>query len=90
MVRSYAETRQAREYPANGDGSTIRLLVFLVRRVFEGAEWVRRSERVLAAAIWTAYALHVVGILPELWQLLDQISFHVGKGGFRCSTSCAR
>lgn len=58
----------------------IRLLVFLVRRVFEGAEWVRRSERVLAAVIWIAYALHVVGILPELWQLLDEISFRVGKG----------
>lgn len=58
----------------------IRLLVFLLRRVFEGAAWVRRSERIIAATIWSAYALHVIGILPELWQLLDEIRFHIGKG----------
>lgn len=57
----------------------IRLLVFLMRRVFEGADWVRRSERIIAATIWSAYALHVIGILPELWQLLDEIRFHIGK-----------
>lgn len=57
----------------------IRLLVFLMRRVFEGADWVRRSERIIAATIWSAYALHVTGILPELWQLLDEIRFHLGK-----------
>lgn len=58
----------------------IRLLVFLMRRAFDGADWVRRSERIIAATIWTAYALHVIGILPELWQLLDEIQFHIGKG----------
>lgn len=57
----------------------IRLLVFLMRRVFEGAEWVRRSERIIAATIWSAYALHVIGILPEFWQLLDGIRLHIGK-----------
>lgn len=59
--------------------ANIRLLVFLLRRSFGGAAWVLRSERMLAASIWFIYALHVVGILPELWQMLDQIQFHAGK-----------
>ncbi len=58
----------------------IRLLVFLLRRVFEGADWVRRSERLIGATIWSAYALHVIGALPELWQMLDDIQLHIGKG----------
>lgn len=32
----------------------------------------------LKVGIWLIYALHVVGILPEL-QMLDQIQFHAGK-----------
>lgn len=58
----------------------VRLLVFFMRRIFEGTDWVRRSERIIATTIWSAYALHVTGILPELWLLLDDIQFHIGKG----------
>lgn len=58
----------------------IRLLVFLLRRAFEGAPWVQRSERIVAAIIWVIYALHVVGVLPEFWQMLDEIQLRVGKG----------
>ncbi|MDR3413222.1 MAG: mechanosensitive ion channel [Formivibrio sp.] len=58
----------------------IRLFVFLLRRAFEGAPWVRSSERILSTVIWTIYALHVLGILPEIAQLLDGIQLHLGKG----------
>ena len=57
----------------------IRLLVFFMRRIFENTDWLRRSERIIATIIWSAYALHVTGILPELWMLLDDLKLHIGK-----------
>ncbi|AOY00635.1 mechanosensitive ion channel family protein [Jeongeupia sp. USM3] len=58
----------------------IRVLVYMLRHVFNGAQWVRRGERYIAAGIWVLYVLHVVGILPEVAEALDAISFTMGKG----------
>ncbi|SFN88400.1 Mechanosensitive ion channel [Formivibrio citricus] len=58
---------------------SIRLLVYLLRYIFHEAEWVRRSEKLISATIWLGYALHVSGILPELWEMLDAVQLHVGK-----------
>ena len=57
----------------------IRLLVYLLRYIFHEAQWVRRSEKLLAAVIWLGYALHVSDVLPELWALMDSVQLHVGK-----------
>jgi len=64
---------------------SIRLLVYLLRHVFSGA-WLARWERIIAAAIWIAYALHAVGVLPEMAQALDGIRFHVGNSHFSVLT----
>ena len=56
----------------------IRILVYIIRLVFNGAAWVQRGEKYIAASIWVAYVLHVVGILPELLEVLDSISFDAG------------
>lgn len=58
----------------------IRLLVYLLRRVFSTA-WDERLEKPIAALIWLTYALHVLGVLPELWQFLDEIRLPLVKGG---------
>ncbi|WP_283150739.1 mechanosensitive ion channel family protein [Silvimonas soli] len=56
----------------------ISVIAYLLRHVFNEAPWVGRWERRIAALIWLAYALHVVGILPEIADSLDDISFHLG------------
>ncbi|GGP21943.1 mechanosensitive ion channel family protein [Silvimonas iriomotensis] len=56
----------------------ISVLAYLLRHVFNEAPWIGRWERRIAALIWLAYALHVVGILPEIADALDDISFHLG------------
>ncbi|WP_051258879.1 mechanosensitive ion channel family protein [Chitinibacter tainanensis] len=57
----------------------IRLLVYVIRRVFQDAKWVQQWEKYIALVIWGLYVLHVVGILPEVLQTLDEISFNAGK-----------
>jgi small-conductance mechanosensitive channel len=57
----------------------IRILVYIIRRVFEGAQWVQQWEKYISLSIWGLYVLHVVGILPEVLQTLDAISFDAGK-----------
>ncbi|GHD65274.1 mechanosensitive ion channel family protein [Jeongeupia chitinilytica] len=59
--------------------ANIRVLVYMLQHVFDGAHWVRRGERYIAAAIWGVYVLHVLGILPEVAEALDAISFTMGK-----------
>lgn len=59
---------------------SIRLLVYLLRYIFHEAQWVRRSEKLISAMVWLVYALHVSGVLPELWEALEDIKFHVGRG----------
>lgn len=62
--------------------SNIALLVFLLRQALANEEWARKIERPLALSIWGAYAMHALGILPELWVLLDTWQLHFGKSHF--------
>ncbi|MEN9659394.1 MAG: hypothetical protein RL571_2859 [Pseudomonadota bacterium] len=59
--------------------ANIRILVYVIRRVFDGAAWVMRWEKYIAGLIWIIYALHVLGILPEVAEVLDEISLPIGK-----------
>lgn len=57
----------------------IRVLVYVLRNAFNNPQWLQRGERYIAGLIWLLYALHVVGILPELAQELNAIKFAIGK-----------
>jgi small-conductance mechanosensitive channel len=57
----------------------IRITVYLLRRVFSSQEWLHPWERFIGWAIWIGLALYITGLLPEILELLDEISFHVGK-----------
>ncbi|WP_293935335.1 mechanosensitive ion channel family protein [Iodobacter sp.] len=59
--------------------ANIRILVYVIRRVFDGAAWVMRWEKYISGSIWIVYALHVLGILPEVAEVLDDIRFPIGK-----------
>jgi len=56
----------------------IRILVYLLRLAFDGSDWVKQSEKYIAGSIWVAYVLYVVGILPEVLEVLDSLSFNAG------------
>lgn len=56
----------------------IRILVYLLRLAFDNSTWVKQSEKYIAATIWVAYVLYVVGVLPEVLEALDSISFNAG------------
>lgn len=68
--------------PLLGAMALIRLLVYLLRYIFDKGNWLTRSEKVLFWVVWTGFVLHVTGFLPELLQVLDDLSFNVGQHKF--------
>ena len=59
--------------------AVIRFAVYVLRRVLPEGALLRGSERTIAIAMWLGVALHVTGILPEVWEALDSVSFMAGK-----------
>ncbi|MGB2832804.1 MAG: mechanosensitive ion channel domain-containing protein [Methylotenera sp.] len=59
--------------------AAIRLAVYILRYVFSPSGWIKKTENIIAATIWTILALHLSGLLPELLGALDEISFTLGK-----------
>lgn len=57
----------------------IRIAVYMLRRVFSSQEWLRPWERFIGWAVWIGLALYLTGLLPEILEMLDNLSFHVGK-----------
>lgn len=57
----------------------IRVIVYMLRRVFSSQEWLHPWERFIGWAVWTGLVLHITGLLPEILALLDNTSFHIGK-----------
>jgi small-conductance mechanosensitive channel len=59
--------------------AVIRLAVYVLRHILPEGAFLRGSERTIGIAMWAGVALHVTGILPELWEALDDIAFTLGK-----------
>jgi small-conductance mechanosensitive channel len=59
--------------------AVIRLVAYILRYIFSASGWVKKTENVIAGSIWLILALHLSGLLPELFQVLDSINFTVGK-----------
>ena len=57
----------------------IRIAVYMLRRVFSSQEWLRPWERFIGWAVWLGVALYLTGLLPEILEMLDNLSFHAGK-----------
>lgn len=58
--------------------ASIRLLVYVLRRVFSNVAFVVASERVIAFAIWAVVALHVTGALGGVVEWLDATRIPIG------------
>lgn len=59
--------------------AAIRLAVYVLRYVFSPSGWVKATENSIAAFIWIILALHLSGLLPALSEVLENISFTIGK-----------
>jgi small-conductance mechanosensitive channel len=57
----------------------IRLAVYALRYIFAPGGWVRALEGLIATIVWILLALHLTGLLPNLLQTLEDVSFKVGK-----------
>jgi small-conductance mechanosensitive channel len=57
----------------------IRMLVYVVRRLFAHAEWVKGSERAIAFVIWAIVALHYLGVTAEVNDMLEHVVVPLGK-----------
>lgn len=59
--------------------AAIRLAVYALRYIFAPSGWVRATESAIATTIWLILALHLSGLLPELTNTLEEVSFNIGK-----------
>lgn len=58
----------------------IRAVMFVVRQSFTAsAPWFAGFERTLAFLVWSVVALHILGLLPEAIDLMEGVSFNLGK-----------
>jgi len=56
----------------------VRLFFYLLRHVFARGSIVRSFERAIAVLVWGGLVLHVSGLLPDVIDILDDITFHLG------------
>ncbi len=59
--------------------AVIRLVAYVLRYIFSASGWVKKTANVIAGSIWLILALHLSGLLPELFQVLDNINITIGK-----------
>jgi len=57
----------------------IRMLVYVMRKLFANSAWLKTSERAIAFSIWALAVLYFVGVLPEVGRELDAIVLPIGK-----------
>ena len=58
----------------------IRAAMFAVRHSFNtSAPWLAGFERTLAFMVWGVVALHILGVLPGLIELMESVRFSFGK-----------
>lgn len=57
----------------------VRATIYVLRRAFAPSGWLATSERFIALAIWLCLALYITGFSDPLIEVLEQVSFRVGK-----------
>jgi small-conductance mechanosensitive channel len=57
----------------------VRLAVYALRYIFSPSTWLKTTENAISGVVWLFVALHLIGLLPEVLNALDEISFMAGK-----------
>jgi small-conductance mechanosensitive channel len=59
--------------------AVIRLVVYAVRYIVAPGGLLKTLENSLSGLIWIVLALHLSGLLPQLFQVLEDVKFKIGK-----------
>lgn len=59
--------------------TVVRFLVYMLRTVLPQGGALVVSERATVYTIWLGVVLHLLGVLPEIWEALDALEFPIGK-----------
>ncbi|MDD5174874.1 MAG: mechanosensitive ion channel [Sterolibacterium sp.] len=62
--------------------AVIRAVFYVLRLSFGNSGWLGSFERLFALLVWGIVALHITGLLPELIDMLEGVSFSLGKQQF--------
>src|SRR4051812_1494280 len=65
--------------PLLGSLALVRVFFYALRHVFPAGSVLERLERGLAAVVWLAFALYIVGALPTVIAALDEAGMTFGK-----------
>lgn len=65
--------------PLLGSLAIIRLVFYILRHSFTQAAWLTSFERVFATIAWSIVALHILDVLPEIINILDDFTLPIGK-----------
>ncbi|WP_313951314.1 mechanosensitive ion channel family protein [Accumulibacter sp.] len=57
----------------------VRTVIYVVHHAFAPSSLLATSERLIATCIWIGLALHLTGLATPLIEMLEQVSFNVGK-----------
>ena len=57
----------------------VRVTIYILRRVFHGQQWLHPWERTIGWIVWSIVALHIIGILPGILDMLDAVAFYAGQ-----------
>ena len=57
----------------------VRGVVFVLRQAFPRATWLATGERLISALVWTWMAFHITDLSPYVVEMLEQVSFTIGK-----------
>lgn len=57
----------------------VRVLVYLLRRVFSHGGFLTTFERLITVTIWSGVVLNVTGLDDSVIELFEQVSFRIGK-----------
>ena len=65
--------------PLLGSLAVIRLVFYILRHSFANAAWLASFERFFSAVAWIIVALHILGFLPDVIDMLESITLPIGK-----------
>ena len=57
----------------------VRVLFYALRQVIPSGSVLMGFERMVATLVWGVVALHIIGVLPDIIDFLEAVSFAVGK-----------
>jgi small-conductance mechanosensitive channel len=65
--------------PLLGSLAVIRLVFYILRHSFTNGTWLASFERIFSAIAWIIVALHILGLLPDVIDMLESITLPIGK-----------